>query len=362
MEENHPYRNLKIPEDAAFELKPAPGKGWGMFATRHIEANHFILIEMPLFVIQDVSETRPLEMEIQEAIDGLDDEDIDQFLSLRYNSFEHFNTLEAAFRFNKFTQDGTDYPDDEALLLLMARFNHSCSPNAMIPSTHRIPDLDPESTALISTKDIPAGTEITFSYLPVVNFLTRNERPLVLGLDCQCEPCQENDPDKTRLSDQRRMLLRGLDAIVNMGMSDGVEQAIDPEANPTIRDEGLRAAAKRCNIMHSTRFICYVVMACLLEAEGLLGGLDAGTFYENLTNFARWFKSPRNAQIAALAIEQDTWVDRFHVACHLWNRADDNDTYNASFVRGQLGVEEAGDSNEIWHGDSVIAPIIEEAD
>ncbi|KAK8000895.1 hypothetical protein PG991_013117 [Apiospora marii] len=127
-----------------------------------------------------------------------------------------------------------------------------------------------------------------------------------------------------------------------MDISEAVEQGVDTEANP-------RSSTKASALPRR-------------DAEGVLGGLDTGTYHDNLIKFARLFRSPKNAEIAALVTEQDTWINRVHVACHLWNRADDNDTYNATFVRGQLGVEEAGDSNEIWHGDSVITPIIEEFD
>ncbi|KAK8113347.1 hypothetical protein PG984_013873 [Apiospora sp. TS-2023a] len=47
-------------------------------------------------------------------------------------------------------------------------------------------------------------------------------------------------------------------------------------------------------ILHSTRFICYMMMPCVLEAEGVLGGLDASTYSVNLSIFAEWFKSPKN--------------------------------------------------------------------
>lgn len=45
------YRQLRIPADAPFELKPSPGKGWGGFATRHIKKGSVILREKALFTI-----------------------------------------------------------------------------------------------------------------------------------------------------------------------------------------------------------------------------------------------------------------------------------------------------------------------
>ncbi|KAK7964095.1 SET domain protein [Apiospora saccharicola] len=359
--DTHPYRNLRIPEGAPVELKPAPGKGWGMFAARDIEADCPIMVEWPLFVIPNVSQTRPLEGEIQEALDGLDEHGKEQFFSLRKNSFEPFPSLTAAFFFNKFTQHGTGRPDDEALLPVMARFNHSCRPNAILPASNRVPDIDPEASILLANKDIPAGTEITFPYTTAVDFLTRDERALALGLDCLCDACQETDPEMLHLSDSRRMLLRGLDAIVNMGISEGVEEVVDTDANPIILDASFRAAAERSDILHSTRFISYMMMPCVLEAEGLLGSLDTETYSVNLSIFAKWFKTPKNAQIADMAMKQNYWVNRLQVACHLWNRKDDGDTDNAVEFRERFGVELDG-SGEIWHDDSVDTPIIEEVD
>ncbi|KAK8078983.1 hypothetical protein PG994_002790 [Apiospora phragmitis] len=72
----------------------------------------------------------------------------------------------------------------------------------------------------------------------VVNFLTRDERVRALGFECQCEGCHEGDPDNRYLSDLRRTLLRGLDAISNVGLSTGAEHIVSNESNPIIADEG----------------------------------------------------------------------------------------------------------------------------
>ncbi|KAK7964093.1 SET domain-containing protein [Apiospora saccharicola] len=92
-----------------------------------------------------------------------------------------FTTLEEAFLANNFTKIGTDFPNDEGLQILMSRFNHSCAPNAMIPNLKGFDDMDPETTVMISTKRITAGTEITFSYNIVHYYLRRGERRLALS-------------------------------------------------------------------------------------------------------------------------------------------------------------------------------------
>lgn len=82
----------------------------------------------------------------------------------------------------------------------------------------------------------------------------------------------------------------------------------------------------------------------------------------NLTEFAKWLQSPKNAQIAKMVIEQDSWVDKLNVACHLWNRPDDGDSDNARYFRDQFGMEDPEDSMGIWCDESVITPLIEEVD
>ncbi|KAK8000896.1 SET domain-containing protein [Apiospora marii] len=363
MEAAHPYRKLKIPEDAPFELKPTPGKGWGMFATRDIEDNEIILQEMPLFTIPELSVPRPLEEEVRLEVEELDEEDQEQFFSLRRNGSEPFDTLEAAFRANKFDLSGTDYPDDEALLLLMSRFNHSCTPNAMVPNPSNFPDVEPECTTMVSAKPIPAGTEITFSYTNVTYYLRRDERRLALAFDCKCEACNVEDPNEVYMSDLRRTLLRGLDSLVNMGLSKGAEDVIDTETNPIIIDPGLRAAAANCQIMHSTRFICYTMIPCVLEAEGNLGLFTSGIYCRDLEALATQFQSSENARIADLVLQQPYWLERLNAAFRLWNRTDDGDMENAAASREELRIiAEPSDLAGIWQGELVTTPIIEEVD
>merc|ERR1719240_1187056 len=76
--------------------------------------------------------------------------------------------------------------DHVALFVAAARFNHSCAPNATLESTR--------TTALVrSNTSIPAGTEVTISYLPeelLSDADTRRSR-LKIGrdFDCRCSRC-----------------------------------------------------------------------------------------------------------------------------------------------------------------------------
>ncbi|KAK8063564.1 hypothetical protein PG996_008216 [Apiospora saccharicola] len=363
MEPDHPYRKLKIPENAPVELKPIPGKGWGMFATRDIHPNEIVLEEKSLFVISDLSDLCPLEDEIRVEVEALDEDEQEQFFSLRRNGSELFDTLEEAFWANNFTQIGTDFPDDGGLQLLMSRFNYSCTPNAMIPNFKGFDDMDPETTVIISTKRIPAGTEITFSYnMAAMYYLRRDERRIALPFHCLCEACNEDDPNVTYISDLCRTLLRGLDSLLHMGFSRGVKDTVDTEANPVILNPGLRAAAADCNILHSTRFIGYILIPCLLEVERNLGIHTSGIYCGDVEELASRFKSPANIHIANEVLQQPWWADRLLVALHLWNRADDGDVENAALAREEFGMKEPVDSVGIWQDDSSTTPIIEEID
>ncbi|KAK7959647.1 SET domain-containing protein [Apiospora aurea] len=357
MAASHPYRNLQIPDGASFELRPTSEKGWGMFATEDIQRNDVILMEKPLFIITNRGPKRSLKRKVRAAVERLTPEAKAQFFSLRRNSFEPFATLEAAFLFNKFTQEGTEHPDDEAMLLLMPRINHSCVPNAVVPSTFVFGDgVDKEASYLVVNKDIPSGTEITISYQGVVNFLTGADRRRALGFDCQCEACTYDDAHRLYLSDLRRTLLRGLDHLTNFCIGGEPEEYADPGLRPVIPDDDLYRAAVGFEIPHSSRFIYYLMMPCLLEAEGVLGDIDADTYRLNLDSFARAFETPENVEIALLATEQETWLKRFLVACHLWGRQDAGDYHNMVKWLGQFGYEVP------LYDPFITSPIVEEVD
>ncbi|KAK8078982.1 hypothetical protein PG994_002789 [Apiospora phragmitis] len=328
MAASHPYRNLRIPDGAPFELRPMAEKGWGMFATRHIDRNEVILKEQPLFVIYYCGGEETLSSRVRDEINHLTDDAKEQLFSLRHNSHEPFDSLEEAFLCNKFTQDGTGYPEDEAMLLLMP----------------------------LSSKKIPTGTEITFTYEAGLNFLTRAGRSRALGYDCKCQACTYDDAHALYVSDLRRTLLRGMDFLTSFGIGGNPESIVDPALHPIISDPDLRAAATKFGILRSTRFICYLMMPCLLEAEGILGDIDASTYHINLGAFAWAFETPENLEIAILVMEQGTWMERLFVACHLWNRKFAGDHHN------MVGWQEEFEMEVTSHNPFNTSPMIEEVD
>ena len=97
------------------------------------------MTEKPLFVIRK-PHTNITGDDIWRAFQQLSPPQKQQFLLLRDNASAPFATMEHAFAENSFnlaTPDGlrTPRPPAHGLFLLHSRFNHSCLPNAKVPTT-----------------------------------------------------------------------------------------------------------------------------------------------------------------------------------------------------------------------------------
>lgn len=75
-----------------------------------------------------------------------------QLLLLRDNGSKEFASMLSTLAENCFSSPNE--PPDHGLFALASRFNHSCLPNAMIPSTRA------DAIELYATKYIEAGEEI----------------------------------------------------------------------------------------------------------------------------------------------------------------------------------------------------------
>ncbi|KAG7286671.1 hypothetical protein NEMBOFW57_008982 [Staphylotrichum longicolle] len=158
MSSTHPYRSFHIPHDAPFKLKPSPGQGWGVFATRQIARGATILKERPLFVIRKPHPYITAD-DVWRAFQQLPPRQQQQFLLLRDNASSPFSDMNAAFAENSFnlaTPDGLrpgPRPPAQGLFLLHSRLNHACVPNATIPTT----DAGVEDVTSFATRDIAPG-------------------------------------------------------------------------------------------------------------------------------------------------------------------------------------------------------------
>ena len=94
-------------------------------------------------------------------------------------------------------------PDAQATALYarIVCINHSCMPNAEV---HFLSD-NHEAT-LLAKRDIPAGTEVTISYIDDnerAGFLERRVKLRDYGFNCQCEKCVGEEMWTRRLRPRR---------------------------------------------------------------------------------------------------------------------------------------------------------------
>ncbi|KAK8063565.1 SET domain-containing protein [Apiospora saccharicola] len=303
---NRPYQLLRIPDGAPIELKPAAGKGWGMFATRDIARNECILEETPLFkhsIVKLLQDPQPPDYQIMDAVVKLPEDDRRRFLSLWHNSSHRINNPEELFHMNCFDRDETD---DLDVLLLMARFNHSCVPNANMPVPGVVKGAEQDTAYMYASVDIPAGTEVTFPYGPCFHYLPRAYRQSICApkFECRCPACSHGPDDQL------------------YGVSSDRPLPIDKEKELSIiSDPGLRKdAIEDFEILNSSRFIYLALIPCFLEAEGLLDDITSDRCLRDVKLFGHNFLEPYNAPVAGRAMEQETWVGRANYAWQLWNR------------------------------------------
>ncbi|PQE16413.1 SET domain protein [Rutstroemia sp. NJR-2017a BVV2] len=216
---------------------------------------------------------------------------------------------------NSFSMYNTSQTRGHALFILMSRFNHSCVPNAMVPTR------DNEAAAIFAVRDIELGEEITFCYTPGFSVLVALERRRALDFTCECQACRIGTPFQ-QLSDARRTLLRELEFL-----SKGKEVVGESQAPklPIIFDPKLRTQAQDLSISLSSRFIYNILAVYLLEEEGLLDEFMLKELVPVITGTKVLFQNRGNAKIATLTMAQPTWFGRVCVAFSMYGREDPAD-------------------------------------
>ncbi|KAF2666884.1 SET domain-containing protein [Microthyrium microscopicum] len=319
MDQNHPYKKLRIPKDAPFELRPSPGKGWGVFAIRPIQRGELILKEKPLFVVSRGHGMRfdyEIEKEMSAAFKKLSAFDKQQYFCLRKNgSTEKFKRIVDAFVENDFSiGSGTD----SGLFLLQSRFNHSCIPNTKIPTQ------TDGTVARYATKDISRGEELTFCYDPSFKFKNRQDRHEYLEHSCNCIACDISTPYQ-KLSDMRRTFMRGLQYLTNGVDLDCRKHGPQEDlTTPLFLDLSYKRKAENFRVRLSTRLIAGLLTIAMLEEEGLLDDLMLQRMQPAL-KVAGWFKTKSNVAIVKRVMKQSTWAGKFNESLWLWNRDDSAD-------------------------------------
>ncbi|KAH9892149.1 SET domain-containing protein [Xylariomycetidae sp. FL2044] len=182
------------------EMIDVPGKGKGVIAKRDISRAEVIMADWASIILDlsfptSVKRTKGYHL-LHVAADQLADPD--RVLQLGRTSTTSADIVEDVLRTNAFSfplageKHMALYPD-------VSRINHACKPNAFIRFT-------PSSLAvsIVATRDIPAGEEISLSYIPLGQ--PRQERRAALqrwGFNCTCALCGASKTE-VAASDYRR--------------------------------------------------------------------------------------------------------------------------------------------------------------
>lgn len=312
------YRSLALPAHAPFELKPSPGKGWGVFATRPIEQGTVIFTEKPLFVIPE-SPDRVTREDVSAAFQKLSARGKKQFRLIRDNAVGPSAPMLKVFHDSCFAIDEPDgyyFKNSSGFSILRSLLNHSCVPNSKI-------DPSEKKVEAFAVKDIKAGEEITLCYNQNDIFLKRHERLQTLGFACSCKACLIVDPLEQQLSDMRRTLIRGLYSLI-LGIDLNSRQ--QNTKSLIIPDRNLRRAAEQFHIPLSKSFVHLLLMSTLLEQEGILEIAVHGQYNGMVMQImCACFKTQSNAKVANLAMKQETWLERLRVAWKLYGKPDMGD-------------------------------------
>jgi hypothetical protein len=286
------------------------------------------LKERPLFVMP----LRNGEVDLENfwlELDRLSESQMQQFLLLRDNGSTLFTDPVNTFLQNCTESRMADGSLGVGMFTIHSRFNHSCIPNASLPT----PTGGTMSEMLVAAKDIAPGEEITFDYSPANVAKTRQERHESLEFACDCKACTPGTQFQ-RASDMRRRLIRGLlylRSTEDVGLSDQPNQTRD---TPIICDPTLKKAADTLSLPITSRFIYDVTRVFLMEQEGILTPTRADVSIPvMLMTVARMFKTERNRKIAELTMKQKTWLDRVCVAFNLWGERDAIDDDLPAFFR-----------------------------
>ncbi|GAM39056.1 hypothetical protein TCE0_034r10284 [Talaromyces pinophilus] len=361
MADDHPYLDLPIPKYAPIELRPTPGKGWGVFATRDIKRGSLIMKERAMFIIQKQS-GNITEQDVYEAVERLSDSQMHIIACLSDNRPRELSNgmmdsgplaLAQIWGKNCFSLESGvegrpfgDYVEQKrwGLFPCHSRFNHSCQPNAGVPESPESPSesqVGRNSTSSYAERDIAAGEEITISYKNGFRSRTLDERHRLLEFECSCTVCDRasKDPTFRQVSDLRRRLIRGL-----IYLLDGIDENSeydddDSHSRPVICDPIMRKAADNCDFPLSARLIYDLLLAVLTEAEGLLDIETAANTWTHVWRRACSFGTEENRKIAKLAVQQKTWIERLGMAFQLDGRADAADYWHTLAYRQVKGIK-----------------------
>jgi hypothetical protein len=217
-----------IGEAKLFTVKPSPGKGLGVFATRALEPGDIIIEEEPVFKITPppfregvgypLSEVGLL---VREEFELLSAEIQAEVLSLHAYTTAAEKTVDELvpiFRSNAYNSG-----KQIGLFPKIARINHSCRPNTSYFWNERL-----NRRVVYATRRIEEGQEILVSYIPLLHkHADRQKRLDQYGFKCSCDACAVK-PSTLDLIDRRREAIRlgflELESKLTLDAPDGVAE------------------------------------------------------------------------------------------------------------------------------------------
>lgn len=203
-----------------YVVKASPGKGRGIFATKHIAAGTTIFRDrVALSIPEDGPSIR--EEDVVKGYHRLSKADQAQFLSLhdgkrhynnkifriwkgKYSSLDKANHVQWILTPDTANVFGTN--GSTALYFEVSLINHACVPNAIFSPQDDHADV-------VALKPISKGQEIFISYNSLFDNLIKRHRAnalrLYYGFECTCSACTLPHEEQA-LSDARRQLLNVL--------------------------------------------------------------------------------------------------------------------------------------------------------
>jgi len=190
---------------ALYTVRPSPSKGLGAFATAPIPSGSLILAEPPTIILmQEAHAIR--DADIEATLPTLSEAQRTAFAALSAPPTQYQSELLRKFMGNSMSPAGL--PGTTCLCLQIARFNHSCDPNAEMawnPFTG--------SFNLYAIRAISADEEIVWNYIPGSNYMPRSYRRFLHFLNwrfvCTCAKCAGDgmsEPSRNREDAQRERM------------------------------------------------------------------------------------------------------------------------------------------------------------
>ncbi|ORY13412.1 hypothetical protein BCR34DRAFT_586557 [Clohesyomyces aquaticus] len=186
---------------ALYTVLPSPGKGLGCFSINSIPIGTRILSETPLFAIDEPRANSS----VIDAFSHLSSSDQALYLTLHASDP---TSRGPALVVDIFNSNAWQTESRTSILLLAARFNHSCIPNASFAWNARLMQITVHAIATI-----PANEQINLSYeTPYQTLASRREKLSAYGFQCSCKACS----DDSIASDVRRARMAVLDGRIRV--------------------------------------------------------------------------------------------------------------------------------------------------